>query len=339
MDRTWLAQTVEEAVEPGLDIVDPHHHLWETVTRYGRYRLDDLLLDTGAGHAVSQTVFIDCGSGYRTDGPPHLKPLGETEYVAAAAEMSRAGSGAEIAAVVSHADLSLGPAVQEVLAAHVDLGRGRFRGVRHSAARAGDDAVPTSRTEPPPGLYLDPDFQSGAASLASMGLVFEAWQYHHQLTEVATLARSLPELSIVVNHLGGPIGVGRYAERRDEVLSVLRRGLGQLARYDNVTVKLGGVGMTRFGPPWVSDERPPSSDMVVGHWGELIVWVIDTFGPDRCMFESNYPVDGETVGYVVLWNAFKKISARYDPGERADLLAGTARRVYGLPSVPAPAAT
>lgn len=331
MDRSWLAGTVEQVVEPDLEIVDPHHHLWDTTTRYGRYDLDDLRLDTGAGHHVVQTVFIDCGANYRSDGPAPLRPVGETEFVAGRAAESERTPGAVIAAIVGHADLGLGPGVVEVLEAHLVAAGGRFRGIRHSGARADDRAVPPSRAEPPKGLYRQPSFVAGARALAGLGLSFEAWQYHHQLDDVLALARAVPELAVVVNHLGGPLGVGRHAGRWDEVDGQLRRGLEPLAGCPNVAVKLGGIGMTRYGTGWEEGDRPPTSDEVVARWGDPIRWTVDTFGPGRCMFESNYPVDGETTGYVVLWNAFKKLSAGYDPGERADLFAGTARRLYRIP--------
>ena len=330
MDRQWLAKTEEAAIEPELEIVDPHHHMWDTETRYGRYELEDLRLDTGGGHNIVETVFIDCGANYRSDGPDALHPVGETEYIRGRAELSDRTPGARIAAIVSHADLTLGDAVAEVLDAHVEAAGGRFRGIRHSGARVDDPAVPTSRVQPPAGLYGSERFLEGAAVLASKGLSFEAWQYHPQLGEVVRLAADVPELSIVVNHLGGPLGVGRFADRRQEVFDEVRRGLEPLVAHRNVFLKLGGVGMTRFGTEWLPPDRPPDSDRVGGTWGDLIRWCIDAFGPSRTMFESNYPVDGETTGYTVLWNAFKKISAEYPAAERAELFAGTARRFYRL---------
>lgn len=335
MDRDWLATKQESAIEPELEIVDPHHHLWDTETVYGRYEVEDLHLDTSAGHNVVQTVFIDCGANYRTTGPDHLRPVGETEYVSRRADRSaevraETGTGAVIAAIVGHADLTLGPAVEEVLAAHRDASAGRFRGIRHSGARLDDPAVPVSRTQPPLRLYADPDFRAGAATLAANGFSFEAWQYHPQLTDVQGLAEAVPELPIVINHIGGPAGVGRFAGRRSEVLDHLRAGLEPLAALENVSIKLGGIGMSRYGTDWLPTGEAPGSDLLVDTWGDMLRWCIDRFGPSRCMFESNYPVDGETTGYVVLWNAFKKLSAEYSASERADLFAGTARRFYRL---------
>lgn len=330
LNREWLARSTETAIEPELEIVDPHHHLWVTSTRYQPYDLPDLLIDTGSGHNVVETVFIDCGAEYLTDGPAALRPTGETRYVAERAERSEQGGGARIAAVVSHADLTLGGAVGEVLDRHVELAGGRFRGIRHSGARNDDPAVPVSARTPPSDLYDRDDFRAGARVLAARGMSFEAWQYHPQLPMVVRLARAVPELPIVVNHLGGPIGVGGYAARWDEVLAEVRAGLTELATLDNVVLKVGGIGMTRVGADWNQDPSPPSSDEVLARWHDLLSFAIDTFGPHRAMFESNYPVDGETMPYVVLWNVFKKASAGYSPAERADLFAGTARRVYRL---------
>jgi len=330
MNRQWLALTPEEVIEPDLEIVDPHHHLWPVAGHWGLYDLIDLHLDTAGGHNVVETVFIDCGAEYRTGGPPEMRPLGETEYVAGRAAQSDTSGKSRIAAIVSHADLSLGAAVRDVLEAHVEAAGGRFRGIRHTGAYLDDPAIPVSSTRPPEGLYAQSSFREGAAVLASMGLSFEAWQYHHQLGEVADLARALPELSIVVNHLGGPLGVGRFAGREAEVIEQWRPGMEVLAGLPNVSLKVGGIGMTRLGAPWENDERPPTSDTVLERWGDQLLWSIDQFGPDRAMFESNYPVDGVTCSYTVLWNAFKKVSANYSPSERATLFSGTARRVYRL---------
>lgn len=331
MDRSLLDQYTEAALEPELEIVDPHHHLWSAASSvYGVYDLADLSIDTSSGHNVVETVFIDCGSNYLTDGPEHLRPVGETIFVAGRADESEQTPGARIAAIVSHADLTLGAGVAEVLEAHVAAAGGRFRGIRHSGARADDDAVARFRVEPPAGLYRQADFQAGARALAAMGLSFEAWQYHPQLGDVAALAAAVPELTIVVNHLGGPLGVGRYAGQEAAVDAELRAGLTEVAGHPNVSLKLGGIGMPRFGAEANPDGSSVTSARLVERWGDLLRFGIDTFGPNRAMFESNFPVDGETAGYGVLWNAFKQVSAGYSPAERALLFAGTARRVYRL---------
>ncbi|MCP3992436.1 MAG: amidohydrolase family protein [Actinomycetia bacterium] len=330
MDRRWLELRTEDALEPDLEIVDGHHHLWDFVSRFGRYELEDLRQDTSGGHNVVSTVFIDCGANYLSDGPEAFRPVGETIYVAGRADESDRTSGAKIAAIVSHVDLTLGAKAGDVLDRHQAEAGGRFRGIRHSGARADDPSVPVSRTEPPADLYHQPAFRVGAAELANRGLTFEAWQYHTQLDAVVDLARAVPELTIIVNHLGGPLGTGAYAGRRDEVHRSLRASLVDLAAEDNVVMKVGGIGMTRFGVGWEANDLPPTSDEVVALWSDTVRYTIDTFGPARCLFESNFPVDGETVSYVTLWNAFKKMSTGYDQSERTDLFSGTARRVYGI---------
>lgn len=330
VNREWLDLTIEDALEPDIEICDPHHHLWQDHDKYGPYDLQDLRADTEAGHNVVETVFIDCAASYFTDGPEHLRPVGETTWVAGRADEDDNSAGAKIAAIVSFADMTLGAGVAEVLEAHVAAGGGRFRGIRHAGALANDPDIPVSHTNPPPGLYAQPSFREGASTLAGMGLSFEAWQYHTQLGEVADLARAVPDLSIIINHIGGPLGIGRFAGRRDEVLAEMRSGLAELSTIDNVVLKVGGIGMTRYGVGWEHDERPPGSDELLEVWGDELRWCIDTFGPERSMFESNFPVDGESCSYVVLWNAFKKVSQSYSDTERAALFAGTARRVYGI---------
>jgi predicted TIM-barrel fold metal-dependent hydrolase len=335
MDRTWLARTAEEALEPDLEICDPHHHLWpEQTGRYPRYDLEDLHADTGSGHHVVDTVFIDCAAQYRSDGPPSLRPVGETEFVVTRAEASERSGGARISGIVGHADLLLGDAVAEVLNAHVEAGRGRFRGIRHSAAWDPSPAIPRSHSNPPPHLYNDPRFRRGAAVLARMGLSFDAWQFHPQLDEVLDLAATHPDLVVIVNHIGAPMGTGPYARRGREVRAVWRPAMARLAQLPNVSLKVGGIGMARYGAGFESWEQPPSSDQLLEHWGDDLRWCIDTFGPARCMFESNFPVDAESCSYVALWNAFKKVSAGYSDAERADLFHGTARRVYRLADRP-----
>lgn len=331
LDREWLGRTVETVVEPEIEICDPHHHLWEQPTgRFPRYDVADLHIDTGAGHRVVDTVFIDCASNYRAEGPEHLRPVGETDFVADRAAETDRGGDARIAGIVGHADLDRGAAVEEVLAAHVAAAGGRFRGIRHSAAWDADPAIARSLANPPPDLYQRPSFREGLATLGRMGLSFDAWQYHPQLPDLLDLARAHPDMPIVVNHLGAPLGIGSYSGRRAEVLAAWRPPMAELGQLDNVYLKVGGIGMSRYGMGWEHGENPPGSDDVVAVWGDEMRWCIDTFGPERAMFESNYPVDSESCSYVVLWNAFKKVSARYTPTERDALFATTARRFYRL---------
>ncbi|WP_153503180.1 amidohydrolase family protein [Cumulibacter manganitolerans] len=326
-DDAFLATQREAALEPELPIIDPHHHLWDA-PGLQPYLVPQLHADTGAGHNVLATVFIDCVWDYRRDGPPELRALGETERAAQAAAESRGGDGAVIGGIVSYVDMSLGARAGAVLDAHVAAGDGLFRGIRHATAFADDPAVHRSHTKPTPGLMREPAFHDGVRELAARDLTFDAWLYFDQLAELAELARDVPAATMVLDHLGGPLGVGRYADDRDGMLAAWRSGIADVARCENVHVKLGGIGMKVYGIGF--DQRPtaPSSDELVAAWGEPIRYLIEQFGPDRCMFESNFPVDRESTGYVVLWNAFKKIAADYSPSERDALFRGTAERVY-----------
>jgi predicted TIM-barrel fold metal-dependent hydrolase len=328
--EAWLARHDEAAIEPDLPICDPHHHLWEHPT--DTYLLDELRADTGSGHRVERTVFVECTSAYRPDGPEALRPVGETELVAAiAAESERtADQGAVIAGIVGLADLRLGGAVEEVLAAHVEAGAGRFRGIRHATSWDPDPGIRNAHTDPPPGLLGDPSFREGFAALGRAGLRFDAWHYHPQIPELTDLARAQPDVPIVLDHLGGPLGIGPYAGRREEVRDVWRGAMAELAGCENVSVKLGGIGMPIYGLGWHQRPEPPTSEELAEAWAPDIRWCIEAFGVDRCMFESNFPVDKRSCSYVVLWNAFKRIVADASAEERDALFRGTATRFYGL---------
>ena len=335
----WLARLPAEAIlEPELAIVDPHHHLWHR--KHHRYLLAELLADLGAldasGHRIIATVFVDCMAFYRADGPVALRPVGETEYANGVAAMCASGYYGEVracAGIVGHADLSLGAAVAEVLAAHIIAGGGaggRFKGIRHAGGWDASPLIHNSHTKPPRGLYADARFREGFAQLAPLGLSFEAWQYHPQLAEVTALARAFPDTSIILNHVGGPLGVGSYEGRGDDNFAQWQRDLAALAGCPNVTVKLGGLGM-RIGPiQHFKRPVPPSSTEVAEAWRPWIEPCISLFGAERCMFESNFPVDKTSSGYAVLWNAFKRLAAGASLSEKAALFSATASRVYRL---------
>lgn len=331
----WLnARPPEVILEPDLAIVDPHHHLWDN--KRHRYLLDELRQDTGSGHRIVATVFVDCMAFYRADGPAAMKPVGETEFANGVAAMCASGVYGELracAGIVSHVDLSLGAAAREVLQAHIVAGGGgggRFKGIRHAGGWDASPQIRNSHTNPPPGLYADAGFREGFAQLAPLGLSFEAWQFHPQLPEVTALARAFPDTRIILNHLGGPLGVGPYAGKQDQVFAQWQRHMAELATCPNVTVKLGGLGM-KIGPfDHHAQPLPPTSQTVADAWRPWVETAIDHFGAQRCMFESNFPVDKGGASYAVLWNAFKRIAAGASADDKAALFAGTAQRVYKL---------
>jgi predicted TIM-barrel fold metal-dependent hydrolase len=234
------------------------------------------------------------------------------------------------AGIVGFAELRLGDRVQSVLEAHLRAAGKRFKGVRYTAGWDADPSVGNSYTYPPKGLLLDPTFRAGFARLAPLGLSFDTIVYHPQLGEVADLADTFPDTTIVLNHVGGPLGNGPYRGREKETFSHWKAGIGTLARYDNVTVKLGGLGMRRCPFDFHRRDEPAPSDELAAAWKPYLETCIQAFGPQRCMFQSNFPVDGATASYGVLWNAFKRHAAGYSAGEKAALFSGTARRVYRM---------
>ncbi len=325
----WLDQVREDVLEPERPIVDPHHHLWRHDA--APYLLDELWRDTGSGHNVTQTVFIECGSEYFTDGPEHMKPVGETAFVAGIARASAGGDGARIGAIVGHADLLLGARIEEVLEAHVAAGDGLFRGIRHSAAWDASEAIRPSHSNPPPDLLERPETREALGVLGRMGLTCDAWFYHPFMARFTDLARALPETEFILDHFGGPIGIGPYAGRKDEIFAVWREDMRQLAKCENVTVKLGGLAMPVNGWGWHNRDKPVSSDELVAAHGRYYHHALECFGANRTMFESNFPVDRRSVSYPVLWNAFKKIAAGCSESEKTALFSATATRVYRLP--------
>ena len=324
--------SAEIVLEPDLPICDAHHHLWERPPE--RYLLDDLLGDLGAGHNIVSTVAIECGYGYRNQGAESLKPVGETEFLESIAAQVAAdrGCGTQIAAaIVGFADLSLGDGVAAVLEAHLAASPSRFRGIRHSTTW---DASGALRNEAKAGMLSDSEFRRGFAWLEKLGLSFDAWVYHPQLNEVAGLARAFPAVTIVLNHIGAPLGIGPYAGKKDEVFQAWSRGIAAIATCPNVVIKLGGAGSARSGYDWHERSIKPSSDELCGVLRPYFEFCIEQCGVDRCMLESNFPVEKRANSYRVIWNVFKKLTRNYSTAERAALFHDTACRVYRIPPRP-----
>ena len=329
--KEWLSRTTEEILEPELPICDPHHHFWDYPE--SRYMLHELLEDTGSGHNICSTVFVECGSMYRGDGPEEMAVIGETEFVQGLAAMSASGAYGEIRAargIVSHANLLLGRGVEAVLKAHIQASPNRFRGVRHSAAYHPSDAIRKSHSDPPPHMLMHPAFREGLEVVADLNLTFDAWLFHSQLDEFVDLAKAFPELTLVLDHFGGPLGIGPYAGQSRQVYEEWKSEIVKLADLENVVFKLGGINMPINGFDWHKAPAPPNSDQLVAATAHYYLDCIDLFGPERCMFESNFPVDKRSVSYAVLWNAFKKLTANMNAMERSALFHDTAVRVYRL---------
>jgi predicted TIM-barrel fold metal-dependent hydrolase len=332
----WLAlRPPEPVLDPTREIVDSHHHLWDQPG--DRFLLPDLLGELAAGHRVVQTVFVQCRSMYRADGPEALRSVGEVEFVNGVAAMSASGlyGGARACAgIIGYADLKLGPQVARVLDALIRAGGDRFRGIRFPVAWHPDKAVCLTPQPTSSGLMRDATVRAGAATLARAGLSLDLWAGHTQLGDLFDLAANVPDLTVVVDHVGGPIGIGPYAGHRQEVLADWTAAMRRLATLPNVHVKLGGLAMRVGGFAFDLLPMPPSSEEVAAAWRPYIRTCIELFGPDRCMFESNFPVDKGMVGYRIMWNTFKRLTADFAENEKHALFAGTARRVYKLDLCP-----
>lgn len=327
----WLALHSEPALEPALPIIDAHHHLWEFPDRI--YRSSDLLGDIASGHNLRATVFIECRTHYRTEGPEAFRSLGEIEFVMNEARLAKAtGATTDVAAaLVANADMRLGAAVAPVLNTLIEASAGRVRAIRNVAVWHADRSFKASATNPPKELMLDAAFQEGVRQLAPLNLTFDAWAVHPQVDEVCRLAAACPDTKLVLNHVGGPLGVGPYRGKREEVFQTWRDGMRRLARYGNVSVKLGGFGMTLFGFDFCERPRPPSSEDLATTIRPYVEGCIEAFGVNRCMFESNFPVDKGNFSYSVLWNAFKRVAGGASASEKAALFHDTAAGFYRIP--------
>ena len=329
----WLAREVPETVlEPDLPIIDPHHHLWEVQSR-GTYLIEDVLADMGGGHNIVSSVFLECRAMYRADGPEAMKPVGEVEFVNGIAAMSASGNyGPTRVAegILGHADLMLGAAVGEVLDEEIKVCGGRFKGIRHSTPwDPSEVGMHTSRFVPPQQL-LDPKLREGFAELGKRKLTYDAWLYHPQLGDLLDLARRFPDTTIVIDHVGGFLGVGPYQGQQAAIMPQWKKDMAALAACPNVHVKLGGLGMIVFGFDFHEKPLPPSSAELAEAWRPYIEPCIEMFGVNRSMFESNFPPDKQSCGYTELWNAFKIITKGASAADKKALYSGTAARVYSL---------
>jgi predicted TIM-barrel fold metal-dependent hydrolase len=333
----WLDQISEEIIDHDIEIVDPHHHLWpgpprtEGVNAENRYLLEDLWKDTESGHKVLKTVFVECGQGYFEHGPEAMKPVGETKFVIEVAdEATLDTSKAQIEGIVGHADMMLGSSAREVLEAHVEEGKGRFKGIRHGASWDESEEIRNSHSIPIRHIYLDSKFQQGIEQLDALNLTLDAWNYHKQIKELTELAKCFPNLKIVQNHFGGPLGIGPYKNIREEVFSEWKDSISELAERENVYIKLGGLAMPINGWGWHKRDLPTTSEELLENHGKYYMHAINSFGVKRCMFESNFPVDKRSISYPVLWNGFKRVVRDCFLEEKEFLFSKTATEFYSL---------
>jgi predicted TIM-barrel fold metal-dependent hydrolase len=329
--QDWLALRQEAIIDPQRPIVDPHHHLWDRGGQ--RYLIEEMTDDIASGHNIVATVYVDCRSMYRATGPEAFRPVGEVEFANGVAAMSASGGygkAAVCAGIVSHVNLLLGDDARPVLEAEIAAGNSRFRGIRHSSAWDADPDVAGMYATRPKGLLLDSSFRKGFACLAPLGLSFDAWLFHPQIGELTDLARAFPDTRIVLDHCGGPAGIGRYANRRDEIFPVWKASIREIAKCPNVTVKLGGLAMRLLGYDFHERPMPPSSEEAAAAWRPYIETCIKAFGPKRGMFESNFPPDKGQCSYQVIFNAFKRIVAQYSEAEKTALFSNTATIFYNL---------
>lgn len=329
-DPAWLRQDREEVIDPDLPIIDPHHHLWEEGGH--AYLIDELLDDMTSGHNVVATVMVQAGYGYRENGPEEFRSVGETEKVAALAEEAESrGIGIRpCAGLVPYADLTLGDRLAGVIEEHERHARGRLRGIRHSVGYDTNFAEGIVLRPARQHLLAEPAYRDGLRRLAAQGLSYDAMLYHQQIPELTDMAKAVPALSIVLDHYGTPIGVGPYEGREDERFRQWRSDISELAKCPNVSVKLGGLGLIITGAKWHEQPQPPSSQDLAAAWRPWVETTIELFGVERCMFESNFPVDKAMYSYVTLWNAFKRLTEGASGSERAALFHDTAARFYRI---------
>ncbi|MDC3107679.1 amidohydrolase family protein [Paracoccaceae bacterium] len=341
VDLDWLKRVREDIIDPGQRIIDPHHHLWpKTVKgssnvrrhRLYNYMLEDFWEDTSSGHNVTDSVYIECSEFFWSSEKEHFNPVGETEHMRGLAQFSQENTGeTSISGIIGHANLLLGKDVDEVLERHIDIGGKFFKGIRHAGSWDPSDKINNSHHNPPKDMYLMKEFGEGIKALSVRGLVFEAWQYHHQIPQVTHLAKNNPDLLIILNHFSGPLGVASYATKKEEVYDKWKKDLCELSQYKNVYAKLGGLAMPINGFGFETNPNPPTSNDFLSFQRQFYFTTIDLFGPERCMFESNFPVDKYSVSYHVLWNAFKNLVKDFSKADKEHLFYKTASNVYSIP--------
>jgi predicted TIM-barrel fold metal-dependent hydrolase len=286
-----------------------------------------------SGHNVEASVFIECKTMYRAQGPEHLKSVGETEFAVGMAAMAASGvytSSRAAAGIVSFVDLTRGDRTQEALEAHIEAANGRLRGIRQLGKWDADPVVKGHFNAAEPGLYRDDNFGIGLDRLTALGLSFDASVFHPQIPDVAALARAHPDANIILIHSGSPVGHGSYRGKEAENYATWLAGMKEVAKCPNVSVKLGGILINVADFDFTTAKAPPDSAMLLELWRRYFEPCIELFGVERCMASSNFPVDKAGFGYGTVWNMFKRLAAGFSTDEKRMLFSGTARKVYRL---------
>ena len=329
----WLELTQEDVLDPDLPICDPHHHLWDKPG--DRYMIDEISRDVGSGHNIVQTVFVEVDAMYRSSGPEEMRPIGESEWVRGIGAQSDSGlyGRTKVATgIVGYANLNLGAKVEPVLEAMESVSSGRFRSVRHTCSW--DEYEPLrSHRSGWPGMMAETKFREGLSKLIDRGHSFDALVYHPQLSELTELVDAFPNGVFVLNHIGRPLGVGPYQGHRDKVFEVWKKDMAKLAERSNVLVKVGGLGNRVSGFGWDTQPEPPNSQELVEKTSPYYLYTIEVFGPERCMFESNFPVDKNSYSYKTIWNSFKRMTQGFSSTEKTWLFHDTAAKAYRLPAL------
>ena len=333
--QEWLNQHIEDPISPNIPIIDPHHHLWDV--GFGRYYIEELLEDiNSSGHNILSTVYIMSSSNtkiYSKDGLEEFKPLTEIEFATSEGKRADLIPNNKVkvnASIVGSVDLTYGNKLQPVLEKAVNISEGRLKGIRMLLASHTDPRISSGAVKSDLGLMLHPNFIEGAKCIQNANLSLDFWIYHTQLNEMEKIARSLPDLTIILNHIGGPIHLGEYEGKQAATHREWRSAMMRLSRIPNINVKLGGLGMAVNGAKFHNNKFPPNSVQLSDVWKPWIYETIDMFGFDRCMFESNFPVDKGSCSYGALWNAFKILAKDMSDDEINKLFSKNAAKIYKI---------
>lgn len=329
--QDWLSLHTEEIIAPTRQIIDAHHHLWD---RPGsRYLFDEFNADLQSGHRIVASLYVQCRSMYRHDGVTEFKSIGEVEFangIAAQFASDLYGPVRGCAGIIGYADLRLSDRLEPVLHRLHEAGGGRLKGIRNTTAWHPHSEIVSNPNPPPPGILLEPEFLKGVQELARHNLVLDVWAYHFQLSELYDMARACTQTLIVIDHIGGPIGIGPYQGESKLVFHDWSHSIQRLATLPNLRIKVGGFGLKTMGYRFHEQSTPPSSDQLSRAWMPYFDVLLSTFGADRCMFESNFPVDKGMFSYSVLWNTYKKLASTLSEDEQHALFYQTACDTYAI---------